>query len=86
MGKRSLFEDLSRMIRNEASSTLELELAEMESVFAVLVLGSLTGLPLPHSQVSLELLPYMEDELEVMMARHGTLDDMLCVLGGRFLG
>lgn len=74
------------MIRAEASSSLEMELAEMESLFAVLVLGSLTGLPLFHSQVSLQLLPYMEDELESMMARHATLDDMLCVLGGRLVG
>jgi hypothetical protein len=44
------------------------------------------GLPFPPAPVSLALLPHMEREVSVMLARAGSLDDMLATLAGRLEG
>ncbi len=50
-----------------AVDILEFELGEMENIFALLVLGSFVGFPSPPMQISLELLPEMEDHLKLMI-------------------
>ena len=52
---------------NHAVDTLEFELGEMENIFALLVLGSFVGLPSPPMQITLDLLPEMEEHLLLML-------------------
>ena len=83
MGRRVLLDDLLAVLRGEATGVLELELAEMENLFAILVVGSLVGLPFPPAPVGLSILPHMEREVGVMLARADGLDDILATLLGR---
>ena len=55
------------MARAKAVETLEVEVEELENIFSVLVLGSFVGVPSPPVQLSLELMPQMEDELIAML-------------------
>ena len=45
----------------------EKELAELETIFALLVLGPVIGLPAPPSHVALELTQVMDEELDVLL-------------------
>jgi hypothetical protein len=83
MGPRRPLDDLLAVLRGEATGALELELAELENVFALLVVGSLVGLPFPPAPVGLALLPHLEREVGVMLSRADGLDDMLATLLGR---
>jgi len=56
-----------RISRSKAVSLLENEVEEMEMIFSLLVLGFLVGLPSPPMQISLDLVPLMEDELVAMI-------------------
>lgn len=71
--------------RHQAVQTIEYELEELENIFAILVLGALIGIPAPPVQITLELLPYMERELKLMLDKIGTahdpLGDLFSVLG-----
>jgi len=60
---REFLEAGDRVARAGAVGAIEAELAELEQVFALLVLGSLVGLPSPPTGISLELMPVMEEEL-----------------------
>ena len=51
--------------RQKAVDVLEAELGELENIFGLLVLGSFVGLPSPPMQISLDLLPEMEDLLHM---------------------
>jgi hypothetical protein len=57
---------------------LTFEVNEMENVFALLVFGSFCGLPAPPAAVAIELLPYMEDELRLMVSRADFAQDAMC--------
>ncbi len=48
---------------------IEFELKELENVFALMVLGSMVGLPTPPTPVAAKILPHMERELRVMLER-----------------
>lgn len=76
-------DDLLDVLRGEATGALELELAEMENLFALLVVGSLVGLPFPPAPVGLAILPHMERDVAVMLSRADGIDDMLATLLGR---
>jgi hypothetical protein len=80
---RSPLSDLADVLRGRATDAIELELAELEGVFALLVVGSLSGLPLPPSSLGLRLLPHVEAEVVAMLSRAESLDDMMAVLAGR---
>ena len=64
--KRS-WERYEKSAGESAVDILEFELGEMESIFALLVLGSFVGLPSPPMQISLDLLPEMENHLRLML-------------------
>lgn len=53
--------------RESAVGTLEFELGEMENIFGLLVLGSFIGFPSPPLQITLELLPEMEEHFMLML-------------------
>ncbi len=50
-----------------AVETLEMELGEMENIFGLLVLGSFIGFPSPPMQITLDLLPEMEQHFLLML-------------------
>jgi len=58
--------------RSKAVETIVYEVEEMENIFGVLVLGSFIGMPSPPMQISLDLMPFMEKELILMMEKVDT--------------
>lgn len=74
-GIREFFRDIDAVYKQKAVDVIEYETREMENIFALLVLGSFIGLPSPPLQLTLELMPYMEEELEIMLEKVGTAHD-----------
>jgi hypothetical protein len=68
--------------REQAASLTEIECRELENIFALLLLGSFVGLPAPPSFLAIELLPFMERELEILHCRARDSGDMLAELCG----
>ena len=66
-----------QVARGKAVDALESELEEMENIFGILVLGSFIGMPSPPMQVSLDLMPFMERELILMMQKVDTANEPL---------
>lgn len=66
--------------REKATEMLDFELKELENIFALLILGGFVGLPSPPSPIAIELLPYMERELIVLLSRSDLSQDPLGVL------
>ena len=66
--------------RDKATEILEFELKELENIFVILLMGSLVGLPSPPAAMALELIPYLEDEIRLMITRADLAQDPLGVL------
>jgi len=79
-----LFDAIVSIFKGRSVEYIEVELRELENVFALIVLGSFIGLPSPPSTISLRLLPYMGRELLVMSRISERLDDMLGEMAGLF--
>ncbi len=67
------------------TDALEAELKEMENVFALLLVGSMVGLPAPPQYIGIKVLPYIERELIIMLRRaersgEDTLADWFSIL------
>jgi hypothetical protein len=75
---RTFFSYVSQVHRLKATDMLIFEVNEMENVFAMLVFGSFCGLPAPPAAIAIELLPYMEDELRLMVSRSDFAQDAMC--------
>jgi hypothetical protein len=60
---------LTDSARSKAVDVLEWETSELENIFALLIFGSFVGLPATPSSITLNLLPYMEKELELMIEK-----------------
>ena len=58
--------------RETAVEALEAELSEMENIFGLLVLGSFIGFPSPPMQITLDLLPEMEQHFMLMLNKVDT--------------
>jgi len=58
--------------QSTAVETIETELGEMENIFGLLVLGSFIGFPSPPMQITLDLLPEMEDHFMLMLNKVDT--------------
>lgn len=69
---RRILNTLDAMQRGKATETVEWEMQELRQVFALLVMGEAVGLPAPPSELTLELLPDMEDELRLLLQRIDT--------------
>ena len=63
--------------RGKATDILEWELGELENIFSIIVMGQFIGFPAPPPQITFELLPYMEDNLHIMISKVGTAHDPL---------
>ena len=59
-----LFQSLAR---HKATDVLEWETSELENIFALLVFGSFVGIPTTPGHITLALLPYMEEDLLLML-------------------
>jgi len=72
------------VLRGKAVDTIEFELEELNHIFGILVLGSYVGMPSPPMQISLDLMPFMEKELILMMKKvdtaHEPISDLFSVL------
>ena len=66
--------------RSNAVETIETEVEELDNIFGVLVLGSYVGMPSPPMQISLDLMPFMERELILMMEKVDTASQPLSQL------
>ncbi len=69
-----------RVGRSKAVEAIEGELEEMENIFGILVLGSFVGMPSPPMQISLDLMPYMEKELILMLEKVDTANEPISQL------
>lgn len=65
------------VMRGKAVETLEYELDELDNIFGVLVLGALIGIPSPPIHITMELLPLMNRELNLMLDKISTAQDPL---------
>lgn len=68
--------------REKATGLLEFEVKELDNIFALLILGGFAGLPSPPSPIAIELLPYMEKELIMLLSRTDLAQDPIGVLAG----
>ncbi len=76
----SLWKISEEVARGKAVDTIEHEVEEMENIFGVLVLGSFVGMPSPPMQISLDLMPFMEKELILMMEKVDTAHEPISQL------
>ncbi len=67
-----------------AVETLETELGEMENIFGLLVLGSFIGFPAPPMQITLDLLPEMEQHFALMLNKVDTAQSPISDLFSTF--
>jgi hypothetical protein len=82
---RLFFKDLEIISGNKATEILEFELLELRNIFALLLFGSFVGMPAPPVHITLQLLPYMEKEVQLMLKRinvaHDALAEVVSTLG-----
>ena len=79
-----LWHSYRRIGRESAVGTLEFELGEMENIFGLLVLGSFIGFPSPPLQITLDLLPEMEEHFLLMLNKVDTAESPLSDLLSTF--
>ena len=80
----STFKVADEVMRGKAVGTIEYEVAELDNIFGILVLGAFIGIPSPPIHITMELLPVMEKEFEIMLEKvstaHDPLGDLFSVL------
>lgn len=77
---KKLFGMISELHRARAVDTLEWELQELRQVFALLVMGHAIGLPAPPAELTLLLLPDLEEELRILISHMDTAQSPLSQL------
>ncbi len=81
---RRYLDSLDKINRAKACSVLEWELSELEHIFGLLSVGVFVGLPAPPIQITLDLLPDMEEELTILINKVetacGPLSELFSVL------
>jgi hypothetical protein len=82
---RDAFKITDTVMRAKAVNIIEYEVEELDNIFGILVLGAFVGIPSPPIFISTQLLPLMEKELGVMLAKvataHDPLGELFSVLG-----
>ena len=82
---RLFFKDLEIINSNKATEILEFELLELQNIFALLLFGSFVGMPAPPVHITLQLLPHMEKDVQLMLKRinvaHDALAEVVSTLG-----
>jgi hypothetical protein len=77
---RRVFDTLGEAHRARAVDLLEWEVQELRQVFALLVMGHAIGLPAPPAELTLSLLPDLEDELRLLLTHLDTAQSPLSQL------
>ncbi len=81
---KNFFKIWDATLKAHATDYLDWELEEMENIFALITIGSLVGFPSPPIQITLELLPLMEKDLNIMLDKvavsHDPLGELFSVL------
>jgi hypothetical protein len=65
------------LMRSRAVETVEYEINELDNIFGILVLGALIGIPAPPIHITMDLLPLMDRELNIMLEKVSTAHDPL---------
>lgn len=81
---REALEINDRVARSKAVESIEAEVEEMEKIFSLLTLGAFVGLPSPPMQISLELMPLMEEDLIAMIQGVDTAHEPISYLFSTF--
>lgn len=68
---------VAQVQKDKATGMIEFQLKEMENLFTIFLYGSFIGLPSPPAAIAIELLPYMEKELALMISRADFAQDPL---------
>jgi len=79
---RQIISDMGTAQRENLVALTRLEVQELENIFALLLLGSFVGLPAPPGFLAVELLPFMEREIQVLHRRAEDAGDMLAEIAG----
>ena len=78
------FKISDEVMRAKAVETIEYEVEELDNIFAILVLGAFIGIPSPPIHITMDLLPVMDDEFQIMLEKvttaHDPLGDLFSVL------
>ena len=69
---KEAWQAFDKAAKAKSTDVLEYEVAELQNVFALVVVGSFVGLPSPPMQITLDLLPYMDEELVILMNKIST--------------
>ena len=77
-----IFSAFHAMHREDAVALTIVEMEELENIFALLLLGSFVGFPSPPTFLAVELLPFMEKELNILNRRAQDAGDMLAEMCG----
>jgi hypothetical protein len=79
------FRDVQIVNRGKATELLEFELLELRHIFALLLFGSFVGMPAPPVHITLMLLPFMDEDVQLMLKRinvaHDALAEVVSTLG-----
>ena len=77
----SLYDEMNR---SKAVDLLEWENGELRNIFAVMIYGAFIGIPSPPLEIAISLLPYMDDEIKLMLNKvsssHDSLGDLFGML------
>ena len=79
-----IIDTILNILKAKSTEYIEIELRELENVFALIILGSFIGLPSPPTTISLRILPHMAKELITMTKISERIDDMLGEMAGIF--
>jgi hypothetical protein len=71
------FKTADAVMRSRAVEAVEYELEELDHIFGILVLGAFIGIPSPPIHITMELLPLMDNELQLMLEKISTAHDPL---------
>ena len=80
-----VFKITDEVMRSKAVETIEHEVAELDNIFGILVLGAFIGIPSPPIHITMELFPLMDKEIDIMLDKvltaHDPLGHLFSVLG-----
>jgi len=80
-----VFKITDEVMRGKAVETIEHEVAELDNIFGILVLGAFIGIPSPPIHITMELFPLMDKEIDIMLDKvltaHDPLGHLFSVLG-----
>ena len=79
---RRILADFDATHREKVTALTVMEMEELENIFALLLLGAFAGFPSPPTFIAVELLPYMERELQILCKRAKECNDMLAEMCG----